>query len=424
MAPDLPFETVPSSRALIISAFEELSKTEALIARVQECILKIDSKANTIPPQEQIARQEQERRPHQRIPSPLANLPTMFNHKNDHVTYHIERSLIQKGEYKVSEKTNQLMHQHEFEAPRSKGTGQMTLLIEGLAEQAHEKITIALDSLGDACRDTFAALTGLCIQKNGTDNMRSEFKTSVDEILDACGKQRSNGAFTPDARAEVIKHLKTLSQARIKFSMPTMRQVKRGRKIEWEDTEIVVEGPLVIHAGRIGEYSRITGKELWEVQCISFGPWAEFVGGNVRTKLLPQQVLAYSPNNEPYHKKLGHYLSELFRTNAQRTKCILPHGITMRALFEGAMIEPERERGRFKDEIDRALNHLKRDGVIGDYWYMTEKTSPEIHEKVTTRQGRWFDAYLGIFINFSPPQATLAHYKNIAKKEKEDIVNG
>jgi hypothetical protein len=55
--------------------------------------------------------------------------------------------------------------------------------------------------------------------------------------------------------------------------------------------------------------------------------------------------------------------------------------------------------------------------VIGNYWYMAEKTAPEIREKIAARQGRWFDAYLDLYINFSPPQATLEHYKNIAKKE-------
>jgi hypothetical protein len=363
-----------------------------------------------------------EKRPRQPIPTPQSSQTSTLNHKNDHVTYHIERGLVQKKEYKVNEKTNQLMYQHQFEAPRSRGTGEIKLITDGLAEQAHEKITAALDSLGDACRDTFVAITALCIKKNSTSDMRSSFKVSVDEILDTCGKRRSNGSFNPEARAEVIKHIKTLSQTRIKFSMPTTRQVKQGRKLVWEDTEIVVEGPIISHNGRIGEYSSITGKELWEVQVIALGPWAEFTGGRIKTKLVPQQVLAYSPLHEPYHKKLGHYIHKLFRNNAQRTEGILPHGITMRALFEGAFIEPSRNRGEFKDDIDKALAHLKQDGVIGNYWYMAEKNSPEAYKKVADRQGRWFDAYLGLFINFSPPQTTLDHYKTLAKKGGKDAL--
>jgi hypothetical protein len=345
---------------------------------------------------------------------------TELHHKNDHVTRHIERSLIDKKEYKVDKKSNQLVHQHQFEAPRNRGIGEMKFIIEGLAEQAHETITVALDSLGDGCRDTFVAVTGLFIQEYGTNDMARGFLISVDEILDACGKQRSNGSFTPEARAEVIKHLKTLSQARIRFSMPSTKQVRRGRKWVTEDSEIIVEGPILLHNGKIGEYLKITGKELWEKQFITLGPWAKFIGSSstIKTKLLPQQVLAYSAHNEPYHKRLGHYIHGLFRNNAQRTKGVMPHGITMEALFEGAFIEPARERGKFKDDIDNALEHLKQDHVIGDYWYMTEKTRPEIRDKVTTRQGRWFDAYLSLYINFSPPKATLDHYKNIAKKEQ------
>jgi len=89
----------------------------------------------------------------------------------------------------------------------------------------------------------------------------------------------------------------------------------------------------------------------------------------------------------------------------------------MRALFEGAGIEPERNRGRFKDEIDRALKRLKQDGVISNYWYMSEKNQLAACQVVEKRIGRWFDAYLNLFINFSPPEIILQYYRSLAKKE-------
>lgn len=359
-----------------------------------------------------------ERRPRQRNPAPQLPPSTALNHKNDHVTHEIERGLILAKEYKVSEKTNQLRYKHEFEAP-NKGTGEITILISGLADQAHESITEALKTLGDACRDTFVILADYCIRMKGTDNMRSAFRVSVDYILRARGMQPSNRSYTPEARAEVIKHIKTLAQARIEFSMPITKKVKRGRKWEWEDSKLIVEGPLITYNGTIGEYSSITGEAFWELQDISLGPWAEFVGGRVYTNLLPQQLLAYSTKHEPYHKRLGHFIHTLFRNNAHRTKGVMPYGITMRALFEGAFIEPHRERGKFKDDIDKALKQLKQDGVIGDYWYMSKKNPPEAQDIVEKRIGRWFDTYLDLFINFSPTQATLDHYKNIAKNEKD-----
>jgi hypothetical protein len=48
---------------------------------------------------------------------------------------------------------------------------------------------------------------------------------------------------------------------------------------------------------------------------------------------------------------------------------------------------------------------------------MSKKNPPDAQEIVEKRIGRWFDAYLDLFINFSPPESTLEHYKNIAKKE-------
>src|SRR5215467_12654405 len=80
-----------------------------------------------------------------RSPAPVSLQITELHHKNDHVTRHIERSLINNKEYKVDKKANQLVHQHQFEAPRNRGIGEMKFIIEGLAEQAHETITVALD---------------------------------------------------------------------------------------------------------------------------------------------------------------------------------------------------------------------------------------------------------------------------------------
>src|SRR5882762_4140791 len=210
-----------------------LVKLETLLQWVEDEIESDPHLEDTTTPQPAPKKKPRQPKP---VPAPLSD--TALNHKNDHVTHQIERGLIQRKGYKVNEKTNQMLYQHEFEAPHKRGTGEIKLIISGLAEQANEKITAALDSMGDACRDTFVALTALGIQKNGTDDMRKPFNVSVDEILDACGKQRSNGSFTPDARAEVIKHLKTLSQTRIKFSMPTKRQVKQKHKWVWEDTEV------------------------------------------------------------------------------------------------------------------------------------------------------------------------------------------
>jgi hypothetical protein len=357
-----------------------------------------------------------------RSPAPVQLQLTALNHKSDHVTWQIEKALRSPiKEYRVSKQTNQLMHTHQFESPKNKGLGELKLIISGLPEQACEPIENALDSIGDACRDTFVAITGLYIEKHGTEMMRSAFFLSIDEILDACGKKRNHGSFEPEARAEVIKHLKTLSQTYFEFSMPSTQKVKRGRTWVEEDCMIEVKGPLLTHDGSIAAYLKITGKELWAKQSIILGPWASLIcgkGSTIQTKLLPTQVLAYSPNNEPYHKRLGHYIHWLFRNNANEPKGAMKYGITMKALFEGAGIVPTRDRGRFKDDIDNALKHLKEDDVIGEYWCMEEKTKPEVLKKVIARQGRWFDSYLGLYINFSPPQVTLKHYRNMAKRDQ------
>jgi hypothetical protein len=357
-----------------------------------------------------------ERRPRQQNAAPQPP-STLLNHKNDHVAYQIERGLIKTKEYKMIKTTNQLRYKHEFEAPDSLGLGEITILISGLTEQTPEYIEQVLKTLGTACRDTLTILTDYCFRTKGTNNMRAAFKVSTDYILQARGIQPSHRAYTPEQRAEVIKHIKTLSQASITFLMPIRKRVKRGKRWEWEDSKLLVEGPLISYNGKIGEYSSITGEAFWELQDISLGQWAEFFGNRVQTNLLPQDLLAYSSKHEPYHKLLGYFIHRLFRNNAHRTKGVMPYGITMRAFFEGSFIEPPRERGKFKEDIDKALKHLKEQGVIKDYWYMKDKNPPEALKRIEAREGRWFEQYLDLFINFSPTDATLEHYRNIVKKE-------
>src|SRR5215469_14582593 len=112
------------------------------------------------------------RRPAQRKSS---DIPETLNQKNDHLTHQIERSLLAVDEYKVNNVKNQLRYRHEFEAPKHKGMGEIEVLISGLPDQESEKITAALESLGDACRDTFVAIFGLYVLNNGTSSMRNNF---------------------------------------------------------------------------------------------------------------------------------------------------------------------------------------------------------------------------------------------------------
>jgi hypothetical protein len=309
-------------------------------------------------------------------------------------------------------------HKHHF---YQKDKGQIIITIQPLADESWETVLDGLNTLGDGCIDTYIAAMAIAIDRNGTEprHVRIPFSISPDDILAVCGKQKSNGSYTAFQRAEVIKHLKTLSQARVVATIPGPGR-KRGRKME--PTVIRAEGGLIdLLSFKIGEYRTITGEEIWEKRSIAIGEWATMIPElNPQTATMFRQVLAYSAKNERYQKRLGVYLTFMFRINA-RHGGTFPNDITMEALLEGAGIVPPRQQGEFREALENALECLKHDHVIGDYWKVIEATpeAQKIDRDVQERARGWFASYLKQKWNFSPPDVIKKQYRNLLKEGNE-----
>ena len=312
-------------------------------------------------------------------------------------------------------------HKHHF---YQKDKGQIIITIQPLADESWETVLDGLNTLGDGCIDTYIAAMAIAIDRNGTEpqHVRIPFSISPDDILAVCGKQKSNGSYTAFQRAEVIKHLKTLSQARVVATIPGPGR-KRGRKME--PTVIRAEGGLIdLLSFKIGEYRTITGEEIWEKRSIAIGEWATMIPElNPQTANMFRQVLAYSAKNERYQKRLGVYLTFMFRINA-RHGGTFPNDITMEALLEGAGIVPPRQQGEFREALENALECLKRDHVIGDYWKVIEATpeAQKIDRDVQEHARGWFASYLKQKWNFSPPEAMKKQYRNLLKEGGEGTI--
>jgi hypothetical protein len=322
-------------------------------------------------------------------------------------------------------------HRHTF----NKDKGQLTITIRPLENEGFETVLHALNTLGDGCIDTYIAVTAIALEKNGTDpaRIRTPFLISPDDILEVCGKQKSHGSYTPFQRADVIKHLKTLSQARVIAVMPGPGR-RRGKRTE--PTTIKAEGAIIdLLSFKIGEYSTITGEELWERRDISVGEWATMIPGlSINTASMLRQVLAYSAKNERYQKRLGIYLTLMFRINARHLNradntqhAAFPNDITMRALLEGAGIVPEKVHpARFRDGIMKALDDLtkQRDGkppVVGNYWRVIDSSlEGQEREKAVREQAYgWLDLWLEQEWNFAPPESVLKQYRKMLKEAQE-----
>lgn len=381
-------------------------------------------------PAEKPVRVKKERRPAQAPSKIIATRQDYIHTRADQVGFQIGKALLTRDNFKDYPEAKISRHLHSF----GKERGEITIDI-GDGTEAWPTINDALNTLGDGVRDVYMATLAMGIEENGIQHICEPFLVNPDEILEVCCKEKSNGSYTPAQRAEVIKNLKTLSLCKVRAVIPVPAaqtgQKKRGRPRRGEirqgdKTVVVIQGALVdLLSFKIGEYNTITGEELWEKQSIAIGQWAKTTPGlTPSTAIMMRKILGYSGKNERYQKRIGEYLSLMFRYNAQRGG-MFPSGISVKALLEGAGIlitkDVRKKPGRFKDAIENAIKDLQNDGVIGKHWEIVDATpaGKEIDQEVKEQAYGWFDLWLNKKLNFQPPNEVKEQYQKLLKPANE-----
>lgn len=403
-----------------------MKQAEDAVVQEQIKMLNLETTETTPAPEEPtlqildtpmpIDKKKRIRRPHAPATGIIAKGKDTVTVRSDTLNREIINALRDGGSYIMNKEQLTAEHSHPFSLQKS--TGQIIITLRGLAGESFETILSAVNTLGDGCIDTFIAVQAIAIDKNGTDHIRTPIEMSPDDILEICGKKKSHGSYTPFQRAEVIAHLKTLSQAHVIATLPG--RPARGKRDK--GTTLKVEGALIdLLSWKIGEYNTITGEEIWERRSISVGQWVTMVPEmSDKTAIMLRRLLAYSAKNERYQKRLGLYLTFMFRINTT-------HGgafdVTTEKLLEGSGVIPDRHRpGEFKSAIERALQCLKNDNIIGPYAKLID-VSPDAQEreKLIQQMGKgWFDLYLAQLWRFNAPDRSKEQYKQIKRPDPTD----
>ena len=341
--------------------------------------------------------------------------------KSDIVSREIINALRDKKSYSLCPEQNVAEHKHQF---YQKNKGQIMLSIRPLEDEGWETVLSSLNTLGDGCIDTYLAVMAMAIDCHGTQHISLPLQVSPDDILEVCGKKKSHGSFTALQRVEIIKHLKTLAQVHVVATIPGYSAHRRGRK--GEDLPMLsAEGAVIdLLNFKIDGYSTITGEEIWEECSVAVGEWVSMIPElSTKTATMSRQVLAYSAKNERYQKRLGIYLTFMFRINA-RYGGKFPNDISMGALLEGAGIVAPRQQGEFREAIENALERLKHDNVIGDYWRVVDGSprAQQIERDIREHGRGWFDSYLEQKWNFVPPANVKEQYRKLRKEVLEERV--
>lgn len=349
-------------------------------------------------------------------------IPTL----SDTLSRNLLPMLLEKDRYTLYENERTARYKQNL----GKDRGNIIVDINPSNGEGWDNVQSALNMLGDEVVDAYCAVLAIGLEKNGVEHIREPFLLSPDDILEICGKVKSNRAYKPTQRAVTIGHIKTLSMITVKATLPLagnehLVRAKRGRPSKGETpkkegTFIQIKGALIdLLSFKIGEYSTITGDALWERQSVSIGEWVTMIPDlNKRTAIMLRQVLKYSAKNEVYQKRIGRYLTLMFRTNASHGGTF-PQGIRMGTLLEQSNITPDYHRPQeFRNAVIRALNRLKQDSVIGNYCQFVDSTQggQEVNTEVQEQAHGWLDLWLQQKYHFSPPEMLIEQYKPVQQK--------
>jgi hypothetical protein len=239
---------------------------------------------------------------------------------------------------------------------------------------------------------------------------------SADAILDARGIQRIRRRDEPGdwqhghrredrlAAGRALAQLDNLWLEIVDVEVVPGRGERKPRRLRAESRALAIldrvsergpEGEEVFLAARVvpGEWAR----SLWEL-------------GLRQTGLLAQQALAYDPYRQRPERWLARYLALAFRWNASRRASRMR--LRVSTLLENAALtlDPARpQRGR--DRLERALDRLAADAVIGGWRYEADPgLLPARH---------WLPSWTAMLVQIDPPNVVRRRYAGIGRGKKD-----
>jgi len=330
--------------------------------------------------------------------------PAAIKIRSDQLTYRILLGLLE-GKYYTQVPTHCCA---EYRQTLPKGRGYVILAFSPRGKESWRQVQSTLALLGDEMVDTFLALLAVALDSNGTERISLPFEISVDDILALCQKKKSKGSYPAHQRLRVIEYVQALARV----SVRTTFMLRDGK--QW-----YVESPVL--EVLVNEWEIYPGHKSQCSWQLKIGDWAVMLPQlQSQTSVISRQVLHYHARKQKYQKRLGRYLTVLYRINAHR------HGgrvkVSMGMLLEHAGIALDRDNpGRTRDAIERALDQLHADGVIGSFGPSVERSSrgQEVQERIEQHAYHWWDTYRRQLWLFELPAYLKAAYQDSRREHQE-----
>jgi len=326
--------------------------------------------------------------------------PREITIRSDQLTFRILLGLLDGKKY-----ARYLEHNlAEYTQILSQGRGFVRITLSPLPGESWNHVLTSLHRLGDELVDTFLVLLAVALDSGGTAHITNPFTITPDDILAICQKKKSKGSYSARQRQNVNEQLQILARASVSATL-MLHQLKQRH----------IEGPLI--------QILTTGREKESKICIDYGcnqPWPLKIGDwavmvpemQYQTAVIPRQLLHYHARDQRHEKRLGRYLTLLYRINAHKNDDRVR--VSMGVLLEQAGVMPDLDHpGRMQEAIESALKQLRLDGVIGSFTPLVENSSQgrEARERIEQRAYHWWDDYQRQLWLFEPPEYLRAVYQ-------------
>jgi predicted Fe-S protein YdhL (DUF1289 family) len=319
----------------------------------------------------------------------VARNPSQIKIRSDQLTYRILLGLLD-GKYYTRQSARL---RAEYRQMLPKGRGSVSLALSPRSEESWEQVLVSLDLLGDELVDTFLVLLAVALDTHGPKRITAPFAITADDILALCQKKKSKGSYPARQRLHVIEQVRTL----LRVSVHATLTLEDGK--QWQ-----VEHPLleVLKNKQPEENITCLGHTHWHLK---IGNWANMIPEQQsQITLMTRQLLHYHARQQKYEKRLGRYLTMLYRINTHRNGGQVK--VSMGVLLEHAGISLDRDNpGRTREAIESAFNQLYSDGVIGPFAPLVEPSPQgrEVQERIEQHAYHWWDDYRRQLWLFEPP---------------------
>jgi DNA-binding XRE family transcriptional regulator len=273
------------------------------------------------------------------------------------------------------------------------------------------------DQLSDLDVDVMDSLAAVYLQQ--TRKPGESAAVDIDDILAMRGLKPkrggsgTRGGYTPKQRQEAQAAL-----ARIQSIWLDMAEVDA-----YEDTErggrrrsrkTIQSRPFVI-SDRMGQM-RLDG--FMDVERFIFRPGEVFAhylhGPGRQTALLNAKILNFDPYRETWEKRLGRYLTNLWRIRARVGACMEP--LRIQTLLKVVDQELNSRRGGWiRERLEKALDALLERGIINAWQY-------DRWDEDTTQQRNWFESWMQATVLIEPPAKIEEHYQELERPAKAEAL--